>query len=187
MASELSGVTREVAALALRMRSAAKDASTFLADLGEELPVIKPVLLTLKAIHEKVETVKDNREELAALEERCNDVTACFVIRSRGSRGSSPSLEMVDVRALEDCVEVARRFIERCGGRGRVSRVMKASSDKNELAGLNARIDRLIRDLGLRGIAAILVELDQLKAMLVSESRCARQGLVLLRRHLLCA
>ena len=163
MPSDFSDATAEAAALTLRMGSAAVDASAFLVDLGEQLPIIKPVLLTLRAIHEKVEAVKDNRAEMVALENRCNYITACFVARSR----ESPNLQM-DVVPLKECVEVAGKFIERCGGRGRVSRVLKASSDKVELAGINARIDRLAGDLRLRRIATLMEVVCQLKTMLVS-------------------
>lgn len=69
MATDLSEAGAQAASLALKMGSAAVDTITFMADLGEELPVIKPVLKTLEAVREKVETVKSNREELAALQE----------------------------------------------------------------------------------------------------------------------
>lgn len=164
MASEFVDATAEAAAaLAMKMGSAAVDASSLFTDLGEELPILRPVLLTLKAIREKVETVQENREELAALRERCNYVTAFFVARSRES-----ARPQMDVGPLKDCVEVAEKFIERCSGRGGLSRVLKASRDKGELAGINARIDRLAADLRLSGIATILWEIDRLKAVLVS-------------------
>ena len=63
MPADLSEAGAQAASLALKMGSAAVDAITFMAGLGEELPVIEPVLKTLTAIREKVETVKSNREE----------------------------------------------------------------------------------------------------------------------------
>lgn len=47
-------------------------------------------------------------------------------------------------------------------------RVLKASSDKDKLAGLNARVDRLTGEPGLAGIATVLGEVTDLKGMLVS-------------------
>lgn len=81
MAMELSKVAAEAANLALKMGSAAVDVVSFLAELGEELPVISPVLKTLTTVREKVETVKSNQAELAALEERCSYITACVIVK----------------------------------------------------------------------------------------------------------
>ncbi|CAM9897766.1 unnamed protein product [Ectocarpus fasciculatus] len=131
-------------------------------DLGEELPVVKPVFITLKAIRTTIETVKNNREELAALEERCTYITACFVVKCRLNESSE-----VDVAPLKDCVEAAKKFAERCSRRGKVSRVLKASSDKSEIAGLNSRVDRLTADLGLAGIAILEGKVDEMKTTLV--------------------
>eukprot|EP00903_Cladosiphon_okamuranus_P018859 g17347.t1 len=72
MASALSSdAGAQAANLALGMGSNAADAISLAAELGEELPFISPVLKTLTAIREKVETVKSNREELKALEVSC--------------------------------------------------------------------------------------------------------------------
>lgn len=46
--------------------------------------------------------------------------------------------------------------------------LLKASSDKGELATLNARVDRMVGDLGLTGIATVLGNLADLKGILVS-------------------
>ena len=42
--------------------------------------------------------------------------------------------------------------------RGRVSRVLKASHDKAEIARLNTSLDRLSGDLGLAGIATVDIQ-----------------------------
>lgn len=153
----------QAAKIALRIGTNAADAISFAADLGEELPFIGPVLGTLKAIREKVETVKNNREELTALEVRCTYVTACVVVKCRGN-----PLSEIDVAPLEACVGAVRKFVERCGGRGRVRRVLKASSDMDEIAGLNALVDRVTGALGMAGIAVLEGKADEMKAMLVS-------------------
>ncbi|CAM9662115.1 unnamed protein product, partial [Pylaiella littoralis] len=160
--SPMSDTAAEAARVALTMGSTVVDVVSFMGDLGEELPVIKPVLKTLKVIREKVETVKKNREDLGSLEVRCTYLTACVIVKCR----QQPSLGM-DVTPLVDCVEDARKFVERCGSRRhQVSNFMKASSDKGEIAGLNARVDRLTGDLGLAGIAVLNGKVDVMKAML---------------------
>lgn len=163
MAAAFSDAAAEAANLALKIGSDATDAISFLAELGEELPFISPVLKTLKAIREKVETVNNNREGLGALTERCTYVTACVIVKCKRNPHSG-----MDITPLEDCVEAAGEFVERCRRRGKVSGVLKASSEKEELAGLHARVDRVAGDLGLSGIAIVEGKADGLKAMLVS-------------------
>eukprot|EP00752_Nemacystus_decipiens_P003524 g3250.t1 len=161
MAPDLSEAGAQAASLALKMGSTAADTITFVAGLGEEIPVIKPVLKTLTAIREKVETVRSNREELAALQERCTYITACFIVKCR----RNPSSEL-DIAPIEGCVEAALKFVDRCSQRGKVSRVLKASSDKDEIAALNARVDRVTSGLGLAGVAVLEGKADDMKAML---------------------
>ncbi|CAN0159406.1 unnamed protein product, partial [Pylaiella littoralis] len=164
MSDAAAEAAREAARVALTMGSTVVDVVSFMGDLGEELPVIEPVLKTLKVIREKVETVKKNREDLGSLEGRCTYLTACVIVKCR----QQPSSEM-DVTPLVDCVEDARKFVERCGSRRhQVSNFMKASSDVGEIAGLNARVDRLTGDLGLAGITVLNGKVDGMKAMLVS-------------------
>ncbi|CAN0397289.1 unnamed protein product [Pylaiella littoralis] len=164
MATDMSDAAAEAARVALTMGSTVVDVVSFMGDLGEELPVIKPVLKTLKFIREKVETVKKNREDLRSLEGRCTYLAACVIVKCR----QQPSSGM-DVTPLVDCVEDARKFVERCGSRRhQVSNFMKASSDVGEIAGLNARVDRLTGDLRLAGVAVLNAKADDMKAMLVS-------------------
>lgn len=162
MAAKFGDAAAEAARLALKMGSAALDMITFMVDLGEEFPVAKPVLSTLKVIREKVETVKSNRNELTALEKRCTYITAGAIAKSR----QNPSSEM-NVAPLQDCLKAVENVVDLCGGRGSVSRVLKASSDKDEIAELNSRIDRLTGDLGLGGIATVEGKVDDMKATLV--------------------
>lgn len=164
MATDFGDAREEASRVALKMGRAAVDAVSVMADLGEELPVVEPVLKTLKAIRQKVYTVKTNRQDLGAIEDRCTYVTACVIVKCR----QHPNLEEVDVTPLVDCVEAARKFVERFSRRGKVSRVLKASSDRDEIAALNASIDRLAADLGLAGIAALNRKSDDMKGRLVS-------------------
>lgn len=145
MASASSGAAANAANLALRLGSNVADAVSLAADLGQDLPGIGPVLNTLQAIREKVETVKNNREELKALEERCTYFTACVVIKFKKNRCSQ-----IDVTPLETCVANMQNVVKRCSGRRKWLRALKASSDKDEIAGLNARVSRLVSDLGNR-------------------------------------
>ena len=167
MAGSLSrvaaGAASEAGCLALKIRSNAADAISLVAELGEELPVVSPVLKTLQAIREKIDTVRSNREALVALEERCTYVTACVVVKCRKNCRSE-----IDLTPLKGCVEAVWNFVERCSRRGRVSRVWKASSDKDEIAGLNACVDRLTGDMGLAGIVILEGKADNVTAMLVS-------------------
>lgn len=157
----------EAAGVALKMGSAALGAVSFMTDLGEELPLLQPVLKTLTVIREKVEMVKKNQEEFKRLDDRCTYIMACVIVKCR----QNPNSEM-DIAPLVDCVEAAQDFVQRCSRRGHRSRVFKASSDKDEIAGLNARVDRLRGDLNLGGIAAIHKNTDDMMAMLVSCARC---------------
>ena len=166
MAADISDAPAEAARLALKMGLAAADAVVFMAELGEELPVINPVLKTLRTVRETVETLKSNREELAAIEKRCTYMTACVIVKFRQNPNSG-----TNVGPLEECVKATEDFVVRCSRRGKVSRLLKASSDKGEIARSNARIDRLTSDLGLSGIATVFGEVADLKGLLVSVSR----------------
>lgn len=163
MPEKIEGERAEAASLACKMGSAVVDTITLMAELGEELPVIKPVLKTLKTVREKVDTVKNNREELASLRERCIYITACFIVKLR----QSPSWG-AKVRLLEQCLKGAEDLVGRCSQRGKFSRMVNASRDKDEIAGLNARVDRLTADFGLSGIASVLGEVAELKELMVS-------------------
>lgn len=151
MAFDLDDAVAEAAKLALQIGSVAADAVSFVAELGEELPLIQPVLKTLAAVRDKVETVKCNREGLEALSERCTYITACVILKCRRNPASG-----MDVAPLEACVEGVAKFVGRCSRRGRLSRVLKASGDKEEIAWLNAHVDQLTGDLGLAGIATLV-------------------------------
>lgn len=150
MTADLGDTAAEAARLALKIYSAAADAVSFVADLGEELPLVQPVLGTLRVIREKVDTAKSNPEELAALHQRCAHITACFVVKCR--RCSSE----LDVGPLVDCIDAVEKVVGRCSRRGLVSRVLKASSDKDEILRLKERIGDLEGDLSLAGIAMLV-------------------------------
>eukprot|EP00903_Cladosiphon_okamuranus_P014761 g13678.t1 len=163
MAGEVSNAAGNAATIALKLSSATADAISFVATLGEELPCISPILKTLKAIREQVETVKSNREELKALEERCRYMTAYVVAKFK----ENPRSDM-NVSPLEDCVKVVGGFVDRCSRRDRLSWVVKASSDKDDIAQLNARIDRLAGDFGLAINAILERKVDKLTTTIES-------------------
>lgn len=155
MAAELSEAAARATKLALKMCSVPAEVIAVLADLGEELPFLERVLKTIKAIREKTAdaAVSRNRKELAALEERCTYITACVVEKHR----LMPTSEK-DVTPLQNCVEAVEAFVELCGRNSRLGHDL-SSDDKGELAGLNARVDRLAGDLQLAGIATMGVKI----------------------------
>ena len=161
MAESRSNTAIKAAELALKIGSTAADAFLFVADLGEELPVVKPVLSTLKSIREKVETVKRNREELIVLHERCTYITACFIAKCRGDSSE------LDVAPLERHAQEMEKFVMRCQRRRGVARWLKASETKNEIARLNADANTLKRDMGLEGIAILVGKMNEIKTYLV--------------------
>lgn len=150
MTSELSDAAAKAAKLALEMGSAGMDAIAVMADLSEELPFLEPVLGTIKGIRDKVENVKRNRQELIALEERCTYFTACVVEKQR----LMPTSEK-DVTPLKNCVEAVEAFTVLCGRSNWFGKLLNAYGDKDEIAGLNARVDRLAGDLQLAGIVSL--------------------------------
>lgn len=137
-------------------------------DMGEHWPLVEPVLATLKALREKIDTLKSNREELAALHERCSYMAACVIVKRR--QGSS----VINVEPLVKRVEEVERLVERCGRRGIFMRVLKAESDKAEIAKLHARIGDLTGDMGLAGIASVDEKVEDLTTMLVSDQPAHR-------------
>lgn len=154
MASDVSDAAVEAAKLAWKLGSAAADVVTFMTESSDELPLLQPALGTLAIIREKVETVQSIPEECAALGERCTYLTACVIVKCRRVSAG------FDVAPLDDCLREVAKFVERCGRRGRVSRVLKASHDKAEIARFNASLDRLAGDLGLAGIATVEQKVD---------------------------
>ena len=165
MAAELGDAVAEAAKLARRMGSATVDAILLMACLGEELPFLEPVLKTITAIREKVDTVKKNREELAALEERCTFLTAWVIEKHR--RNSNTKM---DVAPLTDCVKAVEEFTVLCASKQEnfLRRFSKASDSKDKIARLNARVDQLTGDLQLAGVVTVEGKIDSLKASLVS-------------------
>lgn len=157
-------VTAEAVKLAAKIGSATTDAAVFVGALGEELPLLQPVLKTLRNIRTQVDMVKTNKEDLTALHERCAFVTASFIVKCKES--STSEMETVP---LEDCVQAVEKLVGLCRRRRRVFRVLRASWIKEEMSGLNSRIDRLTSDMGLAGIATLERKSDDMKAMLVRD------------------
>ncbi|CAM9129863.1 unnamed protein product [Ectocarpus sp. 12 AP-2014] len=138
----------------------ASDVLVFLTEASDGLPVIETVLKTLKTVREKVATLKNNREELAALHQRCTYITGCVIARCRKSSSG------LNATPLMECVNAVGAFVERCSRRGMVSRVLKATDDKDEIAGLKQRLEDLEGDLRLAGIATVGGKVEDLKALL---------------------
>ena len=69
----------------------------------------------------------------------------------------------MDVGPLEECLEALELFVERFGRRGKLSTVLNATSDKNEILRLHQRVGNLPGDMGLASILAVF------KGVLVSQ------------------
>lgn len=164
MSPPLNDVAIETAKLAVKIGSAAVDAITVLASLGEELPVLEPLLKTLRIIRETMETVKSNGEKLARLEERCTYLMANVVVRRRKNIPASE----IDVFRLEECIKMVDKLVSACSERGKLSRVLKAKEVDREISDLNVRIDSLTSDMGLVVGATAIVKIDALAASVVS-------------------
>lgn len=168
MAANLSDVAEEAANLALRIGSDAVDAISFMAEIGEELPFIKPVFGTLKAIRGAVETVKNNRKELESLERRCTYLTACVIVKTKHSAG--PQMDVAPLEGfLKEVESVVDRFsTRRRTTRGKVKGVWKASGDKEEITRLKEGMRDLEADLNAAGIATLAEKTGTLEERLVS-------------------
>ncbi|CAM9267893.1 unnamed protein product [Ectocarpus fasciculatus] len=160
MPPALNDVAAETTKLAVKIGSAAVDGITVMAGLCEELPAVEPLLKTLRIIRETMETVKSNREKLAALDERCTYLTANVVVRCRQNIPASE----IDVFHLEQCINTVGKLVDACSERGKVSRVFKAKEVDREINGLNVRLDSLTSDMGLAGVATAIVKIDKIAA-----------------------
>ncbi|CAN0073876.1 unnamed protein product, partial [Scytosiphon promiscuus] len=109
------------------------------------------------------------------LVDRCTYVTACFIVKCRGSPGSA-----MTVALLEDVIEAVGKFVDRCTRLGIISTNFADDSGKieEEIPSLHTRIDRLADALGLAGIATQEGNAENLRAMLdpIGENENARIG-----------
>lgn len=174
MARVLGDVTTEAKELAVKMGSGAADATAFISNLGEEWPLLGPVLTTLGAIRVVMEDVQDNKGRLARLDERCTFLTACVVVKVRQHHARG-----LDVTRVERCIEAAREIIDSCSRRGKVSTVFKASEVKHKIADLNKTIDSLMHDTGVAVIATVEEKVDGITARLVSLLRASQKNVLL--------
>ncbi|CAM9357053.1 unnamed protein product, partial [Ectocarpus sp. 4 AP-2014] len=176
MAADAGDAAAAAAKLALKMGSAAADTIALMAELGDECPYLGPVLKALTAIRETAENVKNNKEELQALHRRCVYLTAYVVVKSR----QSSCLEM-DVTPLEQCLEAAGEIVKRCGGRGKMKGMLKASRDKDEIARMKADIRDLEADLSLAGVAILEGQTTDFRAMVerMGKIQAATQEMIL--------
>lgn len=113
------------------------DVAVLVAVVGREVPIASAVLEAFIAVHNMVEMVRTNKEDLVALRDRCSYLTACVIEKCR-----RPSTAL-NLKPLEECLHETTKVIKRCGGRNRVIRVLKASSDRCEIEKMNTRMDRL--------------------------------------------
>lgn len=163
-ATEIVDAATEAAKLALRIGSAASDAAEFALELSENFPLVYVVLRTLKIIRDKVDNLKSNKDGLKALHERCTCITACVIVKCR--RGDPPS--DVDLRPLVDRMEEVERVVARYFKRGKVSRFLRSSYDKYEIARLHDRMGDTTEAMGLAGIFVVERKVDDLRRLLVS-------------------
>lgn len=163
MASDLHEAATDAAGLALKIASAVPDGISFKVDVGDDFPLIHIVLKTLKTIRATLGTLESNRDALGALHKRCACITACTIVKCRRS---SPS--EVDIRPLVASIAEVGKLMDGYSRRGWISRLLKAYSDKNEIANLHERIGELAHDMGLVGILAVELEVDELNGLLVS-------------------
>lgn len=148
---DLRDFAAEAAILALEMGSEEPDAVLHVAKLGKTFPLVASVLRTLKATREKLDAVKKQRAELVGLTERCTYIAACLIVKY----GTSTKRSQSDVRPLEECVEAVEQLVGRCGRRGKLSMVLKATRVKNEISELHALIGNMAAEMGLAGIVAV--------------------------------
>ena len=146
---EIMDATRQI----LKIGSAAIDMTMLIAEVGREVPIASAVLQAFIAIHDKVETVRANKEDLKALRDRCRYLTACVVEKCRRRPMA------IDVTPLEDILRETADVIKRCGGRKGMMRVLKATRDKNEIQSLHIRLNQLGIDMGLAATVGTLVSI----------------------------
>lgn len=151
----------EAVRLALDLGSAALDVASLVAECAEELPYADVVLKTLRAINDKAEQVRSNKEGILKLKERCAYVTACLFIKNKTTTTD------VDLEPLKDLLRDAEKLVERCGSRGCVGRILKATRDKNGIEELHRRLDKQIQGVTLALQAATLEVVQKLKDHMV--------------------
>ena len=111
---------------------------------------IDVVLQAFLAVHDTVEKVNSNKDELEALRDRCRYLTAS-VVETCGGRSTG-----LNLKPLEDCLLDAAKVVKKCGGRKRAMKVVRAKKDKGEIDNINTRLDRLVNDMDLSGTMEIL-------------------------------
>ena len=134
----------------LNIGSAAIDVTMLVAEVGREVPIASAVLQAFRAVHDTVEKVNYNKNELEALRDRCKYLTTS-ALTTCGGRSTG-----LNLKPLEDCLLDAAKVVEKCGGRKRAMKVARATKDKGEIDNFNTRLDRLVIDMGLSGIMEIL-------------------------------
>ncbi|CAN0446052.1 unnamed protein product, partial [Ascophyllum nodosum] len=107
--------TRQV----LKIGSSAIDMAMLVAEVGWEVPIASAVLQAFLAVHDTVEKVNANNDELKALRNRCRYLTAS-VLETCGGRPTA-----LDLKPLEGCLLDAAKVVEKCGGRKRVMKYVR--------------------------------------------------------------
>lgn len=129
--------------------------------LGESCVVVKPVLETIVLIKDIVDTLKNNQKELQVLHQRCVYATACVIERRNGGT------EM-DVSRLRRCVKAVFNLAQRCSKRKRHWKLLKVYSDRSEISTLRRRLQEVIDDTTLGGVAAVENQVQNLARAMVS-------------------
>ena len=140
------GATRQF----LDIGSATFDVAMQVAEVGREVPIASAVLQAFLAVHDTVEQVKANEDELKALRDRFRYLTAS-VVETCGRGQTGLNLEL-----LEDCLLDTAKVVKKCGGRNRMMTWVYAKKDKSDFDSINKRLDRLVNDMGLSGTMKIL-------------------------------
>ena len=122
-------------------------------NLGDVLPIIESILKTLKAIHGKIETVRENKEEIRLLADRCDYLAISAILQCK----VDPSVR--DLKYLNCGVFDLDQLVDKCNELRRF--------DWDEMGKLEGRIDGLIQDASLDGVAALRCDLHELKGTLV--------------------
>lgn len=152
--------------VARRMGSTAADIVSFIADLGEELPVLSPALKTMKVIREYIEATEGNKGDVEMLVGRCSYIVACVIVKCR--RDSSA----ISIDRLAEWMKKVEAFVGRYSRHGRVWKFLRAKALRQEICDLNWRITDLTSDAGLAATAVVEGKVDVMNNRLATLMDC---------------
>ncbi len=131
-------------------------------DIGTAAPVVAPIFVALRNAKGVVDGASRNKEELAELCETCHFITVQVIDKAEAS-GTS----IIDVSPLLQCIDKLKVVAERYHHQGRLARLAQFRRDGGDIQRLRARIESVVRTMGL---AVGLNNGEMLKQMLVSLS-----------------